>query len=115
MGAHPNDTWCKKIGPDDSPAYVNWLEDERLLPAVVPHARIMRYGYESQWFGENAIKTKTSDISRQLLFDLKEFRKVSVPGVRCVELRPRAYNNYNRKKQTDRSFSLPTVMAVSLF
>jgi hypothetical protein len=78
MGAHPDNTWCKQINTDDGPFYINWLQDPRLLPVAVPCARIMRYGYDSRWFGENAIKIKTSDISQQLFFDLKEFREVSV-------------------------------------
>ena len=76
MGAHPDDTWCKKIDGDGDPVYVNWLKDEHFLPAAVPRARIMRYGYDSRWFGENAIKTKASDISQAFLFDLDEYRKV---------------------------------------
>ncbi|RYP19456.1 hypothetical protein DL767_009644 [Monosporascus sp. MG133] len=35
MGAHPDDTWCKKVDGDDGPVYVNWLEHERFLRAVV--------------------------------------------------------------------------------
>ncbi|KAK4160059.1 ankyrin repeat domain-containing protein 17 [Cladorrhinum sp. PSN259] len=75
MGAHPNDTWCQKIDSGDSPVYVNWLEDERFLPAVAPRARIMRYGYHSRWFGQDAIKTKLSDISQSFLVQLKACRK----------------------------------------
>jgi hypothetical protein len=84
MGAHPDDTWCKKVDGHDGPAYVNWLKDERFLPAIVPRARIMRYGYSSQWFGKDAIKTKTSDISQAFLLDLDEFREVS-PSFRIRE------------------------------
>lgn len=75
MGAHPDDTWCSQVPGQDGPAYVNWLKDEHFLPAALPRARIMRYGYSSQWFGENATKTKTSDISQAFLFDLDEFRE----------------------------------------
>ncbi|KAK4118455.1 hypothetical protein N657DRAFT_651298 [Parathielavia appendiculata] len=76
MGAHPDDTWCtKKIDGDGSPVYVNWLEDRRFLPAVAPGARIMRYGYNSRWFGEDAVRTKMSDISQTFLFELKDCRK----------------------------------------
>ncbi|KAL8400678.1 hypothetical protein RB594_000904 [Gaeumannomyces avenae] len=74
MGAHPDDTWCSQVPDQDPPAYVNWLKDKQFLPASVPHARIMRYGYSSQWFGKNATKTKISDISQAFLFDLDEFR-----------------------------------------
>ena len=77
MGAHPDDTWCKKIDSDDGAVYVNWLKDERFLRAAVPRARIMRYGYSSQWFGKDAIRTKTSDISQAILLDLNEYREVS--------------------------------------
>ncbi|KAL8337946.1 hypothetical protein RB598_006708 [Gaeumannomyces tritici] len=75
MGAHPDDTWCSQVPDQDPPAYVNWLKDKQFLPASVPHARIMRYGYSSQWFGKNATKTKMSDISQAFLFDLDEFRE----------------------------------------
>jgi hypothetical protein len=76
MGAHPDHTWCRQTDGDDGPVFVNWLEDPQFLPAVVPRARIMRYGYNSRWFGEDAIKTKMSDISQTFLFELKDCRKV---------------------------------------
>jgi hypothetical protein len=76
MGAHPDDTWCKGVGPADDKPYVNWLQEADMLPAAVPNARIMRYGYHSRWFGEDAIKTKASSISQQLLFDLMLKREV---------------------------------------
>jgi hypothetical protein len=78
MGAHPDDTWSK-VG-DKGSNYVNWLKDPPLLPAVVPRARIMRYGYDSRWFGEGAIKTKTSDISQLFLMGLKRLREVNSTG-----------------------------------
>jgi hypothetical protein len=77
MGAHPDDTWCKGVGTGNDK--VNWLQDADMLPAAVPNSRIMRYGYHSRWFGEDAIKTKASSISQQLLFDLKLKRGVSSP------------------------------------
>ncbi|KAK0741192.1 hypothetical protein B0T18DRAFT_419659 [Schizothecium vesticola] len=75
MGAHPDDTWCNKIDSDDGSVNVNWLIDQRFLPAAFPRSRISRYGYDSRWFGEDAIRTKTSDISQAFLFDLNEYRK----------------------------------------
>lgn len=83
MGAHPDDTWCERVNSDDGPVFVNWLKDLDMLPAAAPRARIMRYGYSSQWFGTDAVKTKTSDISQAFLFDLKEYREVS-PGIRIL-------------------------------
>ncbi|KAL1966027.1 hypothetical protein VTN77DRAFT_4967 [Rasamsonia byssochlamydoides] len=76
LGAHPDDAWCKKLDTGDGEVrYFNWLSEPSMLPAVVPRARIMRYGYDSRWFGQDAVKTKTSDISQLFLLDLKFFRE----------------------------------------
>jgi hypothetical protein len=56
IGAHPDDTWSKNVDTKDEPRYVNWLSDAAMLPTVVPSTRIMRYGYESAWFGREAMK-----------------------------------------------------------
>jgi hypothetical protein len=47
IGAHPHDTWCKNVGTNEAPRYVDWLKDNNMLPSVVPTARIMRYSYMS--------------------------------------------------------------------
>lgn len=47
-----------------------------MLPAVAPNARIMRYGYESDWFGEGAVRQKTSTVAQRMLLALKRKRKV---------------------------------------
>lgn len=75
IGAHPDDTWCKNVGTDREgrPRYVNWLEDAGMLPSIVPDARIMRYGYESQWFGDDKVDTvrlKASTVAQLLLQEL---------------------------------------------
>ncbi|KAL8718380.1 MAG: hypothetical protein Q9225_004472 [Loekoesia sp. 1 TL-2023] len=36
----------------------------------------MRYGYESNWFGEGALHTKVMDVARRLLVNLRRHRKV---------------------------------------
>jgi hypothetical protein len=77
MGAHPDNTWRKRVSSEDSERYVSWLEDAEMLPAAIPNARIMRYGYRSEWFGKGAIRTKAPIISRQLLPELRDERKVS--------------------------------------
>ena len=74
IGAHPDDSWCKNVGSKENPCWVNWLNDETMLPAVAPHTRIMRYGYRSQWFGERAIQQKVSTIAQRLLLALKRVR-----------------------------------------
>jgi hypothetical protein len=78
LGAHPDDSWCKNVGAAGSPQWINWLEDEAMLPAVVPNARIMRYGYESQWFGEGAMRQNASTVAQRLLLALQRKRKVQV-------------------------------------
>jgi hypothetical protein len=50
-----------------------------MLPAVAPNARIMRYGYESQWFGQEAMQQSASTVAERLLRALK--RKREVPSV----------------------------------
>jgi len=47
-----------------------------MLPAVVPDARIMSYGYQSQWFGDEAISQKASTVAQRLLLSLRRARKV---------------------------------------
>jgi hypothetical protein len=55
---------------------VNWLEEESMLPAVAPNARIMRYGYQSQWFGDEMMQQSVSSVAERLLINLKQKRKV---------------------------------------
>ncbi|THW71051.1 hypothetical protein D6D19_07467, partial [Aureobasidium pullulans] len=75
IGAHPDDTWCKNVGTKENPKWVNWLSDATMLPSVVAHARIMRFGYKSQWFGADAIKQNTSVVAQRLLLSLSRRRK----------------------------------------
>jgi hypothetical protein len=48
-----------------------------MLPKVVAHARILRYGYESAWFGENRIITAPRIVSQRLLDQLLPEREVA--------------------------------------
>jgi len=51
-----------------------------MLPSIAPQARIMRYGYESQWFGDNknsTVRLRASTIADQLLHELKFEREAS--------------------------------------
>jgi hypothetical protein len=80
LGAHPDDSWCAKVdtkeGTKESPRWVNWLEEESMLPAVATNARIMRYGYKSQWFGKEMTQQNVSTVADRLLRALKRTRKV---------------------------------------
>ncbi|KAF1354308.1 hypothetical protein EJ07DRAFT_182329 [Lizonia empirigonia] len=75
IGAHPDDSWCKNVGTAESPRWVNWLDAEDMLPVVALHARIMRYGYQSQWFGEGAMRHKASTVAQRLLLALRRRRE----------------------------------------
>ncbi|KAH8728360.1 hypothetical protein GQ44DRAFT_824189 [Phaeosphaeriaceae sp. PMI808] len=75
LGAHPDDSWCRNVGTSESPRWFNWLEEESMLPAVAPNARIMRYGYQSQWFGKEAMQQSASTVAERLLRALKRKRK----------------------------------------
>jgi hypothetical protein len=48
-----------------------------MLPAAVPNARIMRFGYQSAWFGEDVIRTDVVAVANSLLAALRDKRKVS--------------------------------------
>lgn len=47
-----------------------------MLPSVAPNARIMRYGYQSQWFGDDAIQQTVTRVAERFLRALKRERKV---------------------------------------
>ena len=76
IGAHPKDTWCKNVGAEESLQWVNWLDKDDMLPAVAPDPRTMRYGYQSQWFGEGSMRQKMSAVARRLLLALRRTREV---------------------------------------
>ncbi|KAH8797866.1 hypothetical protein F5884DRAFT_647464, partial [Xylogone sp. PMI_703] len=81
LGAHPDDTWTQNINDSSGkPQYVNWLCEPSMLPEAVPNARIMRYGYKSQWFGDERVEPGTtliSDVAKDLLKELEIERKTN--------------------------------------
>jgi hypothetical protein len=76
LGAHPDDTWTKRRGPTEDDIWVNWLHEKDMLPATVSQARIMRYGYKSDWVGPEAIKQSVRAVSPRLLAALHRQRTV---------------------------------------
>jgi hypothetical protein len=57
-----------------------------MLPAVVPNARIMRYGYKSSWFGPDSIRHSAEIVAARLLIAARQERKVIgdiYPGKDC--------------------------------
>jgi hypothetical protein len=81
LGAHPDDTWSKNLGTDDEPQWINWLQEKDMLPAVVPNARIMRFGYKSNWFGPDSIGHSARTVAKRLVPVLEQEREVVKPDV----------------------------------
>ena len=77
IGSHPEDTWSKNISTDSqAPQFVNWLSHTDMLLSVAPNIRVLRYGYESAWFGDDAVRQKTSTVADRLLLALRRKREV---------------------------------------
>ncbi|OTA55630.1 hypothetical protein K449DRAFT_376402 [Hypoxylon sp. EC38] len=68
IGVHPKSTWVFKENQ------VNWLKNETMLPAALPKARIMAFGYASYWFGNGAVKQTLDGASTKLLQALSHVR-----------------------------------------
>ena len=81
LGAHPDITWTSLKDPNKSKSdgknYTTWLTEEDMLPAALPKARIMRYGYASDWFGKDMVQTRASSIAKNLLNGVLNKRKVN--------------------------------------
>ncbi|PPJ59921.1 hypothetical protein CBER1_11379 [Cercospora berteroae] len=82
--AHPYKTWTKQkpekaVQSGSSSAlkkeYLDWTTHEDWLPAAIPGSRIFRFGYRGDWYGKDAIKTRTSDISTSLLHQIAVARR----------------------------------------
>ena len=76
LGADPAWAWVRKIGVEGTDQYkkVNWLADKDLLPAKIPHARIMTFNYEAKWH-KDAPKQRRDLCADQLLSALDNKRK----------------------------------------
>ena len=56
---------------------VSWLSDENMLPSSIPYSRIMRFTYESSWFGKDSILQMLSVVADELLRGIIALRQVS--------------------------------------
>ncbi|EWC44427.1 hypothetical protein DRE_06795 [Drechslerella stenobrocha 248] len=71
LAADPRWTWVYTDRPANGPKReINWVDDSDMLRVSVPKARIMRYGYDSVWYGAGAVKQRLASIANQLLRDL---------------------------------------------
>jgi len=91
LGATPSTTWSKALKPqNDQNAElgtasqihefgdrINWLSDPRMLPADVPNARIMTFNYDSNWYGEEAVKVRLDHVANKLRRLVERERRVS--------------------------------------
>jgi curved DNA-binding protein CbpA len=68
LGAIPDITWKERS------TGINWLSHEDMLPSATPHARILRFGYDSLWMGKTPIRTSLSTIAYKLLLCLSMSR-----------------------------------------
>lgn len=59
---------------------VTWLSDPTMLPMKFPNARIMTFGYESDWFDDSFATDRLNGIAATILEDLGRVRRVSVQG-----------------------------------
>ncbi|KAJ8063406.1 hypothetical protein OCU04_008626 [Sclerotinia nivalis] len=95
LGATPSTTWTKARKPQEhidrntessiaAPSIpmnkcedrVNWLSDPTMLPANVTNARIMVFNYDSNWYGDNAIKVRLDHVADDLRRKVLRQRKV---------------------------------------
>ena len=77
IGAHPDRTWTMQRSNGE---WVNWLTHAEMLPSKLSNARIMRFGYRSEWFGPVEAETKKTavpDVAEALLTGLEHCRDVS--------------------------------------
>lgn len=48
-----------------------------MLPRLIPEARIIRYGYHSDWFGSDSIRRNVRDIAENFLLCVQDAEIVS--------------------------------------
>lgn len=66
IGANPDTAWVTNN--------VNWLKNEEMLPKAIPNTRTLQLGYESHWFGNEAIQQRLPLVADQLLHGLLDLR-----------------------------------------
>ncbi|OBT55313.1 hypothetical protein VE04_04045 [Pseudogymnoascus sp. 24MN13] len=67
LSADPYRTWVSN--------QVNWLCDSRMLPAAIPTARILTFGYASEWLGKESINQRLPLVAEQLLRSITNIRE----------------------------------------
>ncbi|PQE16302.1 hypothetical protein CJF32_00006175 [Rutstroemia sp. NJR-2017a WRK4] len=105
LGATPSTTWTKAVrqqervelkninwyssltmllpttgtkAPVQEEKRINWLSDPTMLPALVTNARIMAFNYDSNWYGDNAIKLRLDHVANDLSRELERQRRALI-------------------------------------
>jgi len=73
-GAHPAETWTTR--DPNSERWMDWLSDGEWLPFELPNARILRYGYNCDYFGRTAVDKVPGTMAEDFLRELKRSRAV---------------------------------------
>ncbi|GIJ91447.1 hypothetical protein Asppvi_010412 [Aspergillus pseudoviridinutans] len=76
VGAHPLHTWS--YWDPVKKSVLNWLWDEHMLHSDLPQARIMIFGYRSEWKGRRPSDVSSTEIAKRFLQALARARKVPV-------------------------------------
>jgi hypothetical protein len=79
-----------------------------MLPSLIPNARIMAFGYNSIWFGDDAVQLPLASAADNLLSALRSKRRV----LKNTLLPTSAILTIFRNAQIDHSFSSVTVLVV---
>ncbi|GKZ78533.1 hypothetical protein AnigIFM56816_002206 [Aspergillus niger] len=73
VGAHPLHTWSH--WDPVRKTVLNWLWDENMLHSDLPQARIMIFGYRSEWKGRRPSDVSSTEIAKHFLQALARARK----------------------------------------
>jgi hypothetical protein len=93
LGATPSTTWTKALKPQGNSDVglgtasqstltstledrINWLSSPKMLPANVPNARIMTFNYDSNWYGDEAVKVRLDHVANNLRRQVERQRRV---------------------------------------
>ena len=118
IAAHPYYSWVYhdkeaaatgRANKDENPRReVHWLKDEDMLPRDCSQAQIMSFGYESQWFGKDSIKTRLATVADSLLSALKSERMVNTSLERLITVE----TNIIPQKQTGRASQFRPILFI---
>ncbi|TVY89508.1 hypothetical protein LAWI1_G005763 [Lachnellula willkommii] len=85
LGANPATTWTAKkdniessnsqISVAQKTEYINWLSHPDMLPSRIPHAHIIAFNHDSQWYGDEAVSLRLDPLASSLLRAIIDERK----------------------------------------